>query len=143
MVAKEYLQQIKILTTQIQNIDDEIKSLRSEVITIRSSWPDGQPHGSNTSDPVGNVATRLADELIKLEKRQLDLQGELWHKRNEIINTLNQLQHAESNRLLYLRYVQDKTWEHIAVEMHYSYQWVSTALHSNALCELQEILDRT
>lgn len=143
MNAKEYLQQVKQLNYQIQNIDDEIKQLRSEIITIRSSWPDGQPHGTGTSDPVGEVATKLADELTELEHKQLDLQSRLWRKRTEIVATIGKLQHPEHNRLLYLRYVQLEMWEQIAVEMHYTYQWVAGPLHSNALQELQQILDRS
>ena len=142
MLAKEYLQQVKNIDCQIKNIDDEIKQLRSEIITIRSAWPDGQPHGTGTSDPVGNTATKLADKLDALEHKHMEMLSKLWHKRTEIVNNLGKMQHAEYNRLLYLRYVKLEMWEQIAVDMHYTYQWVAGSLHSNALEELQQILDR-
>lgn len=142
MLAKEYLQQVKNIDYQIKNLDDEIKQLRSEIITIRSAWPDGQPHGTGASDPVGNTATKLADKLDDLEHKHMDMLSKLWHKRTEIVNTIGKMQHAEYNRLLYLRYVKLEMWEQIAVDMHYTYQWVAGSLHSNALEELQQILDR-
>lgn len=142
MDAKEYLLQIKRIETRIKNIDEEIERLHSEIITIRSAWPDGQPHGSGKSDPVGDLAVKLVVELEEIETKQLILRGNLWRTRNEIITTLGKLEHAEHNRLLYLRYVKGEQWERIALDMHYSYQWVCGVLHDNALQALQETLDR-
>lgn len=142
MEAKEYLQQIGVLDNRIKNLDDEIKNVRDEIIIVRSSWPDGQPHGSGTTSPVEVAVQELLDGLQGLETLQMHLRSQLWSKRNEIINTIGELSNPNHNRLLYLRYVQQKIWEEIAVDMHFSYQWVSGALHSNALQELQKILDR-
>ena len=142
MEAKEYLKQIENLDTRIKNLDNEISDLRNEIITVRSSWPDGQPHGSGTTSPVEVAVQELLDGLQGLETLQIHLRSQLWSKRNEIINTISELSNPDHNRLLYLRYVQLKIWEEIAVDMHFSYQWVSGALHSNALQELQKILDR-
>ena len=142
MEAKEYLNQIKNLNRQIQNLDEEIQDLRSEIITVRSTWPDGEIHGSGGTNPVEVAVEKLVDGLQRIETEQLLLRSKLWAVRNDIINTIGQVQHAECNRLLYLRYVQCEMWEEIAVEMHYTYQWVAGPLHSNALQELQQILDR-
>ena len=142
MEAKEYLQQIENLNEQIKNLDDEIKDLRNEIITVRSSWPDGEIHGTGGTSPVEAAVEKLIDGLTQIELKHLMLQSQLWSKRNEIINTISELSNPDHNRLLYLRYVQLKIWEEIAVDMHFSYQWVSGALHSNALQELQKILDR-
>ena len=140
MEAKEYLKQIENLDTRIKNLDNEIRDLRNEIITVRSSWPDGQPHGSGTTSPVEVAVQELVDGLQGIEMLQLHLRSQLWSKRNEIINTIGQLSNPDHNRLLYLRYVRLMIWEEIAVDMHFSYQWVSGALHSNALQELDAIL---
>lgn len=142
MEAKEYLLQIKKLNRQIQSLDEEIQDLRNEIITVRSTWPDGEIHGSGGTSPVEAAVEKLIDGLTKIELKQLDLYSRLWSKRNEIINTIGELSNADHNRLLYLRYVRCEMWEEIAVEMHYTYQWVAGPLHSNALQELQQILDR-
>lgn len=141
MEAKEYLSQIKKLNQQIRNLDEEIQDLRSEIITVRSSWPDGEIHGSGGTSPVEVAVEKLVDGLQKIETEQLMLRSRLWSVRNEIINTIGQVTHAECNRLLYLRYVKCEMWEEIAVDMHYTYQWVAGPLHSNALQEIQQILD--
>ena len=140
MTAKEYLMQIRKLNTIISNIDDEIQQLRAETASIRSAWPDGQPHGHGTTDPVGAQAAKLADDLSNAEYRHLQFRRELWRKRMEIIEAIGKVEHADCNRLLYLRYVQCERWEQIAVEMDFSYQWVAGGLHSIALKEFEKVL---
>lgn len=142
MNAKDYLMQVRILNNRIKNIDEEIQDIRSEIITVRSSWPTGQPHGVGTSKPVEEMVEKLVDELESLETQLLLLRSQLWAARVKIIDTIGKVEKPESNRLLYLRYVQLKRWEEIAVDMNYTYQWVCGTLHPNALYEVQQILDR-
>lgn len=143
MTGKEYLLQIGKLKAMIRNSDDLIQDLRSQEISVRSAWPDGQPHGSGTTDPVGNAASKLADELADAEYAQLQLRRELYRKQIEITETLSRLERPEHNRLLFLRYVEGWTWEEIAEDMERTYQWVANSvsgLHGNALRELEKIL---
>ena len=140
MNAKEYLMQVRMLDNKIKNLDEEIRDIRSEIITVRSSWPDGQPHGTGISNPVESAIEKLMDQLQTLEHQMMSMQSQMWRTRNEIIETIGKVTQAEYNRLLYLRYVQGKMWEQIAVDMGYTYQWVAGPLHSNALQEIDEIL---
>ena len=140
MNAKEYLMQIRMLDNKIKNLDEEIRDIRSEIITVRSSWPDGQPHGTGVSNPVESAVVKLRDQLEEMEHRMMALRSQLWSTRNDVIETIGKVTQAEYNRLLYLRYVQGKMWEQIAVDMGYTYQWVAGPLHSNALQEIDEIL---
>lgn len=140
MNAKEYLMKVRLLDKKIKNLEEEIRDLRSEIITVRSSWPNGQPHGTGVSNPVESAVTKLIDELQSIESQHLALQSQMWSERNEVIKTIGKVSHAEYNRLLYLRYVQGEMWEQIAVDMGYTYQWVAGPLHSNALQEVDEIL---
>ena len=43
--------------------------------------------------------------------------------------------------LISKRYFQFKTWEEIAVDMNFTYQWVSGGLHQKALAQVQKALD--
>lgn len=140
MTAKEYLMQIRKLNSDIQNIDDEIKKLREETASLRSAWPDGQLHGTGTTDPTGRVAVQLADELADAERRHVQCRRKLWRKRLEVIEAIRKVERADCSRLLYLRYVQCERWEQIAVEMDFTYQWVAGGLHSIALKEFEKIL---
>lgn len=139
MKAKDYLMQCRQIEEQILQIDAEIQSLRDEQILLRSSWPDGQPHGTGKSDPVGNQAAKIADQIQKLEIKQLKKRGELWLKRAEIIETIGLVQDEVLNRLLWLRYVQGVSFEEVAVDMHYSYRHV-TRLHGEALQRVEKIM---
>lgn len=139
MTAKEYLMQVRVLASKVRSLDEEITALREEQASIRSAWPDGQPHGSGTTDPTGMMATRLADQLLRAETELISLRSQLWAKRMSIIDTISKVTKAEHNRLLYLRYVQCRSWEEIAVEMHYTYRWI-TSLHGQALQEVEKIL---
>ena len=141
MTVKEYLSQIRILESQLQNVSAEIIKAREDLGRIRSAWPDGQPHGSGTKDPVGEEAAELADKLMELEHQHLETLSRLWSKRMEIVGTIGQVQDADCNRLLYLRYVEGRKWEEIAVELGYTYQWVCGALHGKALQIIREIIN--
>lgn len=146
MTAKEYLQQIEKLKAMIRNSDDLIQDLRSQEISVRSAWPDGQPHGTGTTDPVGKAAAKLADELSDAEYNQLQLRRALYRKQIEITETLSLLERPEHNRLLFLRYVEGWTWDEIAEDMERTYQWVANSvsgLHGNALRELEKILEKS
>ena len=135
MNAKDYLMQCRQIEEQILQIDAEIQSLRDEQILLRSPWPDGQPHGTGKSDPVGNQAAKIADQIQTLEKKR----GELWLKRSEIIETIGMVQDFVLHRLLWLRYVQGVSFEEVAVDMHYSYRHV-TRLHGKALQRVEKIM---
>lgn len=142
MTAKEYLQQVAALSERIRQIEAEIQKLREEQILLRSPWPDGQPHGTGKSDPVGNQATKIADQIRELETKQLKKRGELWIKRSEIIETIGRIGDEKLNRLLWMRYVEDDSFEKIAVEMHYTYRHV-VRLHGDALVRVDRILEQT
>lgn len=138
MKAKDYLMQCRQIEQQIRQIDIEIQQLRDEQILLRSPWPDGQPHGTGKSDPVGNQAAKIADQIQKLEVKQLKKRGELWLKRSEIIETIGLVQDARLNRLLWLQYVQGVSFKEVAVDMHYTYRHV-ISLHGEALKQIDEI----
>ena len=140
MTVKEYLNQIRKLDAQIQVYEAGIQKARDELTTLRSFWPDGQPHGrGGTSDPVGEQATRLADILTDLEKKQLETRAVLWRKRMEIVEQIGLLSDGLLVAVLFSRYVDCKTWEQIAVDMGYSYRHV-VRLHGEALAKFKKIM---
>lgn len=140
MTGREYLRQARALNSKIKNLEEEVDKLREEQAAVRSAWPDGQPHGTGTTDPTGVMASRLADKLLTAEHELLATRDALLVKRMEILKTINKVERAEYNRLLYLRYVQCLKWEDIAEDMHYVYQWVAGPLHDNAVAEVEKIL---
>lgn len=139
MTAKEYLSQIRILDTRITNIEAEIREIREHSATLKSAWPDGQPHGSGTTDPTAAQAIKLAEKLEKLEYLKVTLKLQLWHKRAEIVDVIDQVQDADCNRILYLRYVECRHWEEIEDDVHISRAHLFRK-HDEALRLVEEII---
>ena len=140
MSPKEYLSQIRLLTARLELVEANINRIREERITLRSAWPDGQPHGTITGDPTAQKAIELAKVLREYEQKQVSLRSEIWSARMHIIETIMKIPDSECNRLLFLRYVDMLTWEEIAVRMQYTYQWVAGPLHSRALDLVRELM---
>ena len=136
MKAKDYLLQCRQIEEQIQQIEAEIRLLRDEQIVLRSPWPDGQPHGTGKSDPVGNQAVKIADQIAELEVKALKKRGELWAKRSEIIEAIGEVGDESLQRLLWMRYVHGASFEEVAVDMGYSYRHV-VRLHGDALQKIK------
>jgi len=162
MKAKEYLNQVGIIDARLKMIDANIARLRKELasldsITINSSWPDGQPHGTIITDPTSRQAVKLADtpnekreqlkaELLDYEYKEILARSRLWSKRMEVIETLSLIYDAAEPmtkvycRLLSLKYLESKTWEEIAVDIGYTFRH-TLRLHGIALQRLERILN--
>ena len=140
--AKQYLMQVRLIDRRLRNVTKEIEAIRDAYSeTMRSPWPDGQAHGSGgKSDPVGEAAAKLADQLKGIEARQIRLRAKLWSIRTEVVNTIGRVPDADCNELLYRRYVECQKWEKIALEMGFDYSWVAGGLHSRALELIGEVL---
>lgn len=156
MNAKNYLSQVRVLQAKLKAVDDTIGRLRKDLeslvnVDIRSSWPDGAPHGTIKTDPTGETASRFADKInVKRDKlreqlrdcefAQLSIRSELWAKEVEILNVISEITDPVLFQVINLRYVEGKSFEWIAVQTNYSERHVFN-LHDKALAEVQKILD--
>ena len=156
--VKSYLGQIRLMQSRERLLEAEVNVIRAELesvdVSIRSAWPDGQPHGVGVTDPVGEKAASdvdsqiherrqmLMERLKDIELRLLRAKYDLYEKRMEIIEQIGTVMDAECSELLYLRYVRCETWEQIAVTMGYTYQWVAGQLHGKALKLMEAVLEK-
>lgn len=156
MNAKEYLQQLELIEARYADVTEEIEKIRTELkslgdVTVTSSWPDGQPRGTKTSDPTSVKAIEILEKnkakresLIRMLQRyeldQLTFRSELWSKRAEVLLVLSKIRKTAYYKLLKLRYCDHKSFEEIAVTMNYTYQYI-ILMHGDALKDVQEILD--
>lgn len=155
MTAKEYLTEVQRIDADIQMLNAEIDKIRLEMSgliddTISSSWPDGQPHGTGTGDPVGEKAARHADrmrtkakelrmQLMSLETKLARIRSDRWTLRMHIIEDISKVPDPVHRRILSLHYLEGRSWEWIAVEIGYSYRH-TTRLHGEALQAMDKIL---
>ena len=99
MTAKDYLLQVRKLDASIKRLDLELTRARNELITLRSSWPDGQPHGSGgKSDPVGEKASQLADTITQIEIEQLKHKLYLAEMERDLLKKLEEIERRDAYR---------------------------------------------
>jgi len=158
MTAKEYLQQYKIKQSRLRAIENMIRELREELTSLgagslRSAWPDGQPHGTGTTDPTGSQAIKAAEalseerreklrsQLIDMMMREYKARAELWRQRCEIEETLGAVRNPTHHDILHMHYMEGRTFEWIAVEIGYSFRH-TIRLHGEALKAIDRIRER-
>lgn len=140
MTAKEYLMQVVRADRMIDNKLHEIQELRRMSVSITSALKDTGEcggGGSGSGDKVGVMVSKIIDMEYELD-REID---KLVNLKREVMSVIDQLETTKCE-ILYKRYLQNKTWEKIAVETGYSYVWVCK-LHGRALQDVERILNGT
>lgn len=159
MTAKEYLLQVQELTERIDMQEAEIRRIQTTISGIgkdpvRSSWPDGQPHGTGTTDPTAMQAILDAEMYSALQKelkqKLLDAKiillrkkADLCAKRMDIVETIGKInagQHtAACIKILRMRYLDNCGWEKISADVGYTVRHVQN-LHGLALIAVEKKL---
>ncbi len=127
--AKEYLQQIRRLDELIEQRIKERDALRN-FDGVTAIQYDGDP--VQTSHSGSAPFEKSVEKLISLEEELDVLIDEYVTLKNKIIGEIQGLNNTVYIALLHKRYVEYKSLEVIAVEMHYSYERVRH-LHGYAL----------
>ena len=134
LTAKEYLSQAYRIDQRINSKLEQVRSLR-ELATKATTTLSDMPRSSSPN------FHRMEDFITKA----LDLESEintdlcrLIDIKREIVTVIKCVENYELQTLLEARYLCFKTWEEIAVEMHFDLRWVYR-LHSRALDEVDAI----
>lgn len=135
MEAKDYLDSYKLIQTRINVLMAEIERLRAEAESVSIDL-DGMPRGTATSDKMSRIVAEMAD----LETTLQDELSGLYIRRLRIITLLGKLKNHKHQLLLHKRYIECKSWEHIAVEMDISWRYCYM-LHGSALAEFDHLLN--
>ena len=133
MNAKQYLRQLRRLDHIVQSKLDQVESLRSLAQKITHVPKNIQVQESTPQDKMLEIIPKIVD-LEKEINRDID---NLLDLKVKIKKQIDVIDNDDYKLLLMLRYVNFKTWEEIAVEMGYTYQWVHV-LHSRALIYFEE-----
>lgn len=135
MDAKGYLDSYRLIQTRINVLMAEVERLRAEAESVSINL-DGMPRGTATDDKL----SRLVAEMADLESTLTDELSGLYTRRMKIITMLGLLKNHKHQLLLQKRYIECKSWEHIAVEMDISWRYCYM-LHGSALAEFEKILE--
>jgi len=128
--AKQYLLQVRKRETAIQNLCMDRENLRELMYSIGGVKEGDRVQSSKDFDRFGSIYAKInekeeiiADELSSLIDLKLKVSEEI-----------NSLQNWRYVRILHSRYLLYKSFEEIAVDMNYSYRYV-TKMHGYALNE--------
>lgn len=137
MTAKEFLSQGYKLDEQITRKIEIMDSLNDMAAKVTYTIT-GMPKNPSSSKEL------MADTINKI----VDLQQEINHDidtlvdiKRDIMNIISQVDNTDHRILLEARYLCNKEWEEIAVEMHYGIRWIYN-MHGQALGAVDEILKR-
>lgn len=139
MNAKAYLKQIRKLDIQIDDNTEELSrlnALATKVTSVLSGEVVSRTRDTDTMKTVDKII-ELREEINRDVDRFVDL-------KREAKRLLSMLATEDEFyfKVLNSRYVLYKTWEQIACDLGFSYQYVCGDLHGKALQAFQKILDR-
>ena len=97
---------------------------------------DGMPRGTDVSDKTGRIAAMLADQKGQYEWTLV----ESIKKKQEIENTINQVEDPILARLLYDRYIENMSWKETAKDLPASESYTRGDLHKKALAAVTELI---
>lgn len=135
MTVKEWLNRARKLDNEINRLLKEQQAAFA-MATGATVAPGGEKvqasKGNTTETKFLNYAaySELIDSRI----------DELYRIKQEILSAINEVEGETFREILIARYIQNKTWECIADEIHYSYVHVVHNLHPLALKAIGEII---
>ena len=116
---------------------EEIESLTTLATKVTSVISDDRVQSDGDMQKIETYSIKIADLKSKIARELVEF---LDYKKS-VINLIRESCSTDCATLLRKRYFLYKKWEEIAVEMNYSYQWVSDGLHKKALKQVQKVLD--
>ena len=134
MTAKDYLSQAYRIDQRINSKLEQVQSLRDLAEKASATLSD-MPR-----NPSLNIH-RMQDFIAKALDLESEINADLCRlidTKHEIITAIKCVENRELQTLLELRYLCFKTWEQIAVELHFDLRWVHR-LHNRALNEVDAI----
>lgn len=135
MNAKEYLAQAYRLDQRINSKLEQLEVMRSLTQRVTSTF--GGEHVSHTRN-----VTSLQDSILRLMEAEEELNRDidaLVDLKMDIAANIAKVRNDNERLLLEKRYLCFKTWEEIAVDMHYTTRWVRK-VHDRALDVMEKIL---
>ncbi len=133
MNAKEYLKQIISIDKLINSKQKQVNDLRT-LCGVKSRAFDGMPSGgSRNPDKIGELVAKIAD----LENEINESIDKLVDLKREAMSKIDALSDNRYKLILNKRYLENETFERIAVDMNLSWKWTHK-LHKEALEELDK-----
>lgn len=133
MKAKEYLQQVKLKEAKINNLQSDKDDLNAMLYSLGGVQNVERVQNSRNNDKFGTLYARIDEKEQEITEKM----DELIDFKLKVSGEINELKDERYVKLLHRRYIQVMSWDRIAEELGYTYQYV-ISLHSNALQEFEK-----
>ena len=121
MTAKEYLDEIGVITERIKQKEIQLECLRE---TAGGAAALRYDKVQIQNSPQGDMLEKKVIELIELEESILVEKVHLEKLRAQVISQIHELDDERYIKVLFKRYVEKKSYELIAVECSYTYDYI-------------------
>jgi hypothetical protein len=127
-----------MLDIKIKDGMDELAQLRAMATKVTAALGDEVVASSKSPDKMTDVIAKI----INLQMYINDTVDKYVDIKREAVDLLSEIENPTHYKILHSRYVLYKTWEQIACDIGFSYQWVCQ-LHGVALQEFEKILKKS
>lgn len=108
MTVRE-MSQLYYLNREIEQLQRQLEELEC-VAEGTTQAITGMPHGSGTSDKVGDYAVRIADLRSMIDNRK----ARCWDEMNRLNEYIDSVEDSLTRQILTLRYVNGLSWQQVA-----------------------------
>lgn len=136
MTAKEYLSQYRKMDKIVKRKKEQLKDLRAMSESLGGFSEVERVQNSGSHDKIASNVAKIVDleaEILSDIEKMIDV-------KREVMKTIDSVEEGELVELLYMRYLEFKTWIDIAYEIGCSYQWVHE-LHGKALKKIADLIE--
>lgn len=134
MTAKQYLSQISRLNKMISNKLSEIYQIKSMALNISVLNENEKVQTSGNKDRIGDMVSRMVD----LEKEAQEYVKIYTSLRRNVVMQIDSMPKENHYKVLFAKYIEEKTFDAIADEMGYSWRHV-IRIHGEALAEFEQM----
>lgn len=134
MTAKQYLSQVERLNKMISNKLSEIYQVKSMALNISVLNEEDKVQTSRSKDRIGDMVSKMVD----LEKEAQEYVNTYTELRRKVIMQIDSMPKENHYRVLFAKYIEDKTFDVIADEMGYSWRQI-IRIHGAALAEFEKM----
>ena len=133
--VKEYLKEIKYKQQYLQRLRKRRASLHLDVSFGGIDYSADRIQ-STPKNKLEEAVVKLSDRLERIDNEVAKVSLEI----DDRVKSIEMLSNDTYKNILFKRYVEDKSFEEISVELQYAYNYTCT-LHGEALVDLSKVLN--
>lgn len=135
MTAKQYLSQIRLLDIKIGQRIEELTEMRARVSILT-----GIDYSKDRIQVTPTTGNKQIEDMVDFERKIYGLIEKERDLKHKVIGQIQELENPTYVDLLFRRYVECNSFEKIACDMGYAYNYVCT-LHGEALKAFDKVLN--